>query len=73
MEFSKKIVTAIVALVILFTIAVLIIFLKTGSEPTVLEGCFFAFVTGELWALASIKKVKSKSKIGGKKNDEINN
>ena len=61
MRFSKLIVAAIIAMNGLFTIAVLYIYLRVGSEPAVLIGAWFAFTTGELWALAMIKK--------GEKND----
>lgn len=57
-EFSKKVVALVLTLNILFTIAVLYIFWQTSSEPTALIGCFFAFTTGELWMLSSIKKTK---------------
>lgn len=56
--FSKIIVFWIITTNICFTIAVLWVFLRTGSEPTVLVGAWFAFTTGELWFLASIKKSK---------------
>lgn len=59
-RFSKLIVTLVVTLNILFTVAVLYIFLRTGSEPATLIGCWFAFTTGELWMLASIKREKVK-------------
>jgi flagellar basal body-associated protein FliL len=55
-RFSKLIVTLVVILNILFTAAVLYIFLCTGNEPTTLIGCWFGFTTIELWALAGIKK-----------------
>lgn len=57
-RFSKLIVCLIVALNILFTIAVLFVFLRTGNEPTSLVVAWFAFTTGELWLLAGIKKNK---------------
>lgn len=59
-RFSKFIVTLVILLNILFTAAVLYIFLKVGSEPVTLIGCWFAFTTGELWMLSSIKKSKVK-------------
>jgi ABC-type phosphate transport system permease subunit len=59
-RFSKFIVTAVILLNILFTTAVLYTFLKVGSEPMTLIGCWFAFTTGELWMLSSIKKSKVK-------------
>jgi len=58
--FSKFIVTVVILLNILFTAAVLYTFLKVGSEPMTLIGCWFAFTTGELWMLSSIKKSKIK-------------
>jgi hypothetical protein len=57
-KFSKLIVILVIALNIVFTIAVLFIFYKTGSEPMTLVGTWFAFTTGELWMLSSIKKTK---------------
>jgi len=59
-RFSKFIVTVVILLNILFTAAVLYVFLQTGSEPITLIGCWFAFTTGELWMLSSIKKSKVK-------------
>jgi flagellar basal body-associated protein FliL len=59
-KFSKFIVTLVVILNILFTAAVLYIFMMTGSEPITLIGAWFAFTTGELWMLSSIKKSKVK-------------
>jgi len=56
--FSKAIVTLVVCINILFSAAVLLIFYKTSSEPVALIGCWFAFTTGELWMLATIKKAK---------------
>ena len=58
--FSKIIVSAIIALNVLFTTAVLIIFLKTSCEPTGLIAAWFSFTTVELWSLAGIKKTKEK-------------
>lgn len=55
-KYSKRIVALVIALVVIFTPAVLYVFLKTGSEPITLIGCFFAFVTGELWMLSKIKR-----------------
>lgn len=59
-NFSKAIVAAVVVLNTIFTAAVLYVFLKVGSEPITLIGCWFAFTTGELWMLSSIKKSKVK-------------
>lgn len=62
MRYSKIIVAAIIALNTLFTIGILAVFWHTGSEPGVLVGAWFAFTTGELWALAKIKCTKEGSK-----------
>lgn len=61
-KFSKAIVAAVIILNIIFTAAVLYVFLKVGSEPMTLTGCWFGFTTGELWMLSSIKKTKVKKK-----------
>lgn len=57
-RFSKAIVSLVVLMNIVFTGAVLYVFLATGNEPTALVGAWFAFTTGELWMLSSIKKAK---------------
>lgn len=59
-RFSKFIVALVVLMNIIFTVAVLYVFLKTGSEPVALVGAWFVFTTGELWMLSSIKKIKVK-------------
>ncbi len=59
-RFSKFIVTFVILLNVIFTAAVLYVFLQVGSEPQVLIGAWFAFTTGELWMLSSIKKKKIK-------------
>ena len=56
MKFSKIIVSLIILLNVLFTVGVLYVFLRVGNEPSVLIGAWFAFTTGELWLLATIKK-----------------
>ena len=58
MRFSKLIVVSIILLNVLFTATVFSVFWHTGNEPSVLVGAWFAFTTGELWALAKIKKTK---------------
>ena len=66
MKFSKWIVALVILLNVAFTAAVLYTFLKIGSEPMTLIGCWFAFTTGELWLLAKIKRTEiEKSKNGG--------
>lgn len=62
MCYSKIIVACIIALNAVFTAAVLAVFWHTGAEPGVLVGAWFAFTTGELWALAKIKCKKEEAK-----------
>ena len=58
--FSKFIVSFVIALNVLFTLAVLVIFLLTSNEPSSLIVAWFSFTTVELWSLAGIKKAKEK-------------
>jgi hypothetical protein len=46
MRFSKFIVTLVIALNVLFTVAALYVFMKVGSEPVTLIASWFAFTTG---------------------------
>ena len=57
-EYSKIIVSAIIVVNILFTLCIMILFLKKGSEPVALIGAWFSFTTVELWNLAKIKTKK---------------
>ena len=57
-NFSKFIIGFVIAANVIFTAAVLWIFLKTSTEPTTLIGAWFAFTTVEVWQLATIKKKK---------------
>lgn len=50
----------IIFLNVVFTAVTFYVFVKVGSEPTALVGTWFAFTTGELWLLATIKKKKMK-------------
>lgn len=57
-RFSKKIVTLVVVLNIVFTLLFLLAFVKTGDEPVSLIAAWFGFSTGELWMLSGIKKTE---------------
>lgn len=59
-KFSNRIVGLVIGLNVVFTLAVLAVFWHTGSEPATLVAAWFAFTTGELWMLSSIKKSKLK-------------
>lgn len=56
MRFSKVIVGLVIFMNVAFTAAVLIIFSRTGVEPTGLTVAWFGFTTGELWFLSKIKR-----------------
>jgi hypothetical protein len=63
MKFSKAIVSLVILLNAAFTVAVLFIFYKVGTEPTTLIGAWFGFTTIELWALAGIRKKEVEKQI----------
>lgn len=58
--FSKAIIALIVIMNTAFTVAVLLVFLKTSQEPVALIGAWFGFTTGELWLTSKIKRDKLK-------------
>lgn len=58
MRFSKWLVVLCVLLALAFTGIVLYLMANGMEEPGVLIGSFFGFITGELWALATIRKKK---------------
>lgn len=60
--FSKRIVKLVIAINVLFTIAVFYAFIKTGNEPATLITAWFAFTTVEVWELGKIKRSKTKKK-----------
>ena len=60
MKYSKFIVALVILLNVLFTAAVLYVFLRVGNEPTALVVAWFGFTTGEMWLLATIRKAKLK-------------
>lgn len=59
-SFSKKIVILVILMNILFTLAIMYLFLRTGNEPMTLVGAWFAFTTVELWSLSKIKRAEVK-------------
>lgn len=58
--FSKVLISLIIAANVVFVVAVLVIFCSTYAEPSTLIMAWFGFSTGELWALAFVKKSKLK-------------
>lgn len=61
-KFGKKIVVLCIILVVLFTPLFIYAFIRVGSEPVILIGAFFSFITIELWNLKDIKNKKTKVK-----------
>lgn len=57
-DFSKKWIRRLLLFTVLFVVVILVLFWKTGNEPSVLIGSVFAMITGELWSMATIKKSK---------------
>ncbi len=55
-KFSKKIVVLVILLNIIFTVAVFVAAFFNAVIPDSLIGAWFAFTTGELWFLSTIKK-----------------
>ena len=72
MKYSKLIVALVILLNTVFTSAVLYVFLRVGAEPVSLIASWFAFTTGELWMLATIKKHEIKIINDKNKNNEDN-
>lgn len=70
-RFSKFIVTLVIIMNIIFTAAVLYVFVKVGNEPMALIGAWFTFTTGELWMLSSIKKSKVNKKDGENNENQL--
>lgn len=66
MKYSKIIVALVIVIIAAYTAAVLLIYNKIGTEPSILTTAIFAFATGELWNLAGIKKkeIDTKKKEG---------
>lgn len=58
--YSKKILNRLFLGFVLFVIAILFIFVKVGSEPTVLVGAVITFLSVEVWQLARIKIAETK-------------
>lgn len=55
LRFSKIVIISVIIIIIVFTGCILYTFNKKGAEPTVIITAFFAFMTGEVLALAKIK------------------
>ena len=58
--FSKSLITLMLLFLVAFTITVLIIFMRTGYEPSELVRAVFLFCSAEAGLLAWIKKTRIK-------------
>ena len=70
LRFSKIIIIVVITLVLIFTGSVLYVFNNKGSEPTAIITAFFAFMTGEILALAKLKLAEISAEISNKKIDK---
>ena len=59
-RFSKKVVAAVLVAVVIFTVAMVVVYIKTGGVPDTLVASFFAFAGGEAGALGLIRYGKAK-------------
>ena len=59
-RFSKKVIAAVLFSVAAFTVAMTVIYVKTGGIPDTLVTAFFAFAGGEAGALGLIRFGKAK-------------
>ena len=59
-KFSKKVVIAILAEVTAFTVAMIVVYMKTGGTPDTLIVSFFSFIGGEAGVLGLIRYGDSK-------------
>lgn len=59
-KFSKKVVVAILAEVTAFTVAMIVVYMKTGGTPDTLIVSFFSFIGGEAGVLGLIRYGDSK-------------
>ncbi len=62
MRYSKFIVLIIICFAGVFTVGCLYAFVRTGTEPVVLIGAIFGFLSHELWQLAGIKKSETEGR-----------
>lgn len=69
LRFSKIVIIAVIIMVLIFTGSVLYIFDRKGAEPSVIIAAFFAFMTGEVLALAKLKLAEIKAETVNKKKE----
>lgn len=57
-KFMNRVVVCLILAALVFTVIIMIVFIKTGQEPSTLIDNFFRFLSVEGGALALIKSVK---------------
>ena len=70
LRFSKIIILIVIIMVLVFTGCVLFTFNRQGNEPTSIITAFFAFMTGEVLALAKLKLTEIETESGSRKKEE---
>lgn len=70
-QYSKILVALIITMNIVFTVAILVVYAQIGTEPAALIAAWFSFTTGELWLMASIKKLKVKKEEKRHESDQL--
>lgn len=69
-KFSKKVVMLVITMNAIFAAVVLVVFWHARAEPAALVTAWFAFTTGELWALAGIKREETRQAQGRGESDK---
>lgn len=70
-QFMNRVVIAMILAAFIFTVVMIFVFVRTGSEPSTLIENVFRFLSVEGGAMALIKSVKTVTKKGQKKNQRI--
>lgn len=70
LRFSKIVIIVVIIMILIFTGCILYIFNKKGAEPTIIITSFFAFMTGEVLALAKLKLSEINVESNNKKEKE---
>lgn len=60
-DFIKKVITAILIFLVVFTVVCIVLFFVVGSEPSTLIGCVFGAAVGEFGVCSWIKNVNTKN------------
>ena len=69
-QFMNRVVVTLILAAFIFTVIMIIVFVRTGSEPSTLIEKVFGFLSVEGGALALIKSVKTVTKSNGKSKEQ---